>query len=628
MQMPFSFFKMKIQDSKTECPDNETQRGRIIMLLRNIRFICRHYFRSTRSIFIYLLLSVAAMLLIPLSGVYLPRVVVQAVTEDWEFNRLALYVVALTAGIALLNVLSTISSMKYSEKASHGRMEMMLTLDEVMMSSKYHLVEDPAWQIKIEEAGNAIFSDGRSSGIAGMVHTLRDFVVNMAGIFTFAAILGILHPMVLVILVLTSLIPGLVANRVNLSIFKQRENWLRYDKQIDYIYNHITGTAAGKEIRLYRADGFFLGRMAEAIKNRLVWGKKTLLRCLGTDGVSTWMLMLQNGIALGWIAAEIIQGKISVAEFTFYSGAAIQFAQFMNRFVGSYSTVKQCGHDVQRVQEAFAWLPEKKGVSERVSGNIASGCPAPEIRFEHLTFAYPGTEEPVLKDISFCVRPGEKIALVGANGAGKSTIVKLLCGLYQPTEGRILIDGIPTSERKDEELYSLFSTVFQDKLVLPFSVLENVAVNGKPDVEKVRRCLEKAGLSQRFPDLNQPLVKGIQDGAENLSGGEEQKLLLARALYKEAPILVLDEPTAALDPLAESELYEKYNEFTQEKTSFFISHRLASTGFCDRILLLGNGRILEEGSHKELLAKGGQYAHMFREQSKYYKNSQNQEDFR
>ena len=590
------------------------------MLLRNIRFICRHYFRSTRSIFVYLLISVAAMLLTPLLSVYLPRVVVQAVTENWEFTRLALYVDTLTAGIALLNVFSTISGMKYSEKASHGRMEMMLILDDVMMDSKYHLVEDPAWQTKIEEAGNAIFSDGRSAGIAGMVHTLRDFVINMAGIFTFAAILGILHPMVLVILVFTSLIPGLVANRVNLHTFRQRENWLHYDKQIEYIYKHITSAAVGKEIRLYRADGFFLRWMAEAIKNRLVWVKKVLLQCLGADGVSTLMLVLQNGIALGWIAVEIIQGKISVAEFTFYSGAAIQFSQFMNRFVGSYSTVKKCSHDVQMVQEAFAWLPEKK-VSERDAGANAAGCPAPEIRFEHVTFAYPGTEEPVLKDISFCVRPGEKMALVGANGAGKTTIVKLLCGLYQPTEGRILIDGIPTSEREDEELYSLFSTVFQDNLVLPFSVLENVAVNGKADVERVRRCLEKAGLSQRFPDLNQPLVKGIQDGAENLSGGEEQKLLLARALYKEAPILVLDEPTAALDPLAESELYGKYNEFTREKTSFFISHRLASTGFCDRILLVGDGRILEEGSHRELLAKGGQYAHMFREQSKYYKNS-------
>ncbi len=585
------------------------------MLLRNIRFICRHYFRSTRSIYAYLLMSMAALLLVPLLSVYMPRVVVQAVTEGWEFSRLVLYVGVLAAGIVLLNVLSTLSNMKYDEKASRGRMEMIVTLEEVMMRCRYQLTEDPVWQTKIEEAGNAVFSDGRTFGIAGMVYTLRDFVINIMGIFTFSMVLGILHPAVLVLLVITSLVPGLAANRVNLRIFRQRTNWLAYDKQINYIYNHVAAAEAGKEIRLYNASGFFMGKMEEAIRNRLAWAKKMMLRSLGIDGVSTAMLVLQNGISLGWIAGEIIQGKISVADFTFYSGAVIQFTQFMNRFVSSYSTVKQCSHDVQTLQDAFAYLPEDKCVMTAVE----TDRPAPEIRFENVTFSYPGSSEPILKDISFCARSGEKIALVGANGAGKTTIVKLLCGLYQPTAGRILIDGVPISERKEGELYSLFSPVFQDMLVLPFSVLDNVAVAGKADVKKVRLCLEKAGLSQRFPDLNQPLVKGIQDGAQNLSGGEEQKLLLARALYKDAPILVLDEPTAALDPLAESELYGKYNEFTRKKTAFFISHRLASTGFCDRILLLGEGRILEEGSHKELLEKDGQYARMFHEQSKYYK---------
>ena len=586
-------------------------------MLSGIRFICGHYFRSARSIFIYLLVGVCAMLLAPLLGVYLPRVVVQAVLEGWEFTRLALYVGILAAGIAMMNLVNTVSSMKYNEKSSHGRFEMIVMLEEVMMTCKYALTEDPAWQIKIDEAGNAVFSDGRSSGIAGMVYTLRDFVINMMGIFTFSAILGVLHPAVLVLLIFTSLIPGLAANKVNLHIFNQRENWLGLDKQINYIYNHVTAARAGKDIRLYRASGFFLERMGEAVRRRMAWVKWQSMRRLGSEGVSALMLILQNGISLGWIAAEIIQGKISVADFTFYSGAVVQFTQFMNRFVQSYSTVKQCSHDVQLVREALSYLPEETGKPEE----RMSERPAPEIRFEHVTFLYPGSEEPVLKDISFCARPGEKIALVGANGAGKSTLVKLLCGFYEPTEGRILIDGVPTSAMKEEDLYSIFSTVFQDMLVLPFSVLDNVAVTGNTDVEKARRCLEKAGLSERFPNLNQLLVKGIQDGAENLSGGEEQKLLLARALYKEAPVLVLDEPTAALDPLAESELYGKYNEFTKEKLSFFISHRLASTRFCDRILLLGDGRILEEGSHEELLAENGLYARMFHEQSKYYKET-------
>lgn len=584
------------------------------MLFRNIRYVCKLYFRSTRSIFVYLLISMAALLLTPVLSVYLPKVVVQAVTEGWAFERLVLWVGALVVSIALLNIVSTFSNLKYDEKASMGRLEIGLMLQNVMMDCPYVLTEDPVWQTKIEEAGNYIFSDGRSRGVAGMIYSLQNFTVSMMGVFTFSAILGILHPAVLVILVFTCLVPGLITNRLNRYGFEQRENWLPYDKKINYIYHNVTAAKAGKEVRLYRAGIFFLGQMEEAIRLRLIWARKIICRYLGADGVATLMLVLQNGFSLGWIAYEIIRGRISVAEFTFYSGAVIQFTQFMNRFVQSYGIVKQCSLDVGMVREALEYLPEDKGSTVH---NL-SDYPAPEIRFEHVTFSYPGSTEPVLKDINFCVRPGEKVALVGANGAGKTTLVKLLCGLYQPAEGRILIDGIPTSEIEEGKLFGMFSAVFQDMLVLPFSVLDNVAVTGTADVERVRGCLEKAGLSGRFPDLNQPLVKGIQDGGENLSGGEEQKLLLARALYKEAPVLVLDEPTAALDPLAESELYGKYNQFTHKKTSFFISHRLASTGFCDRILLLGEGRILEQGSHRELLDLGGQYAHMFHEQSKYY----------
>ena len=584
------------------------------MLWSNICFVCGYYFRKSRSIFGYLLIGTVASLAAPILSVYLPRTVVQAVTEGWEFSHLALGVGVLALGIMLLNILSMLSGIKYSQKAFNGRMKMVQQLEEVMVSCKYPLTEDPTWQNKIDLAGDTVFSDSSQRGIAGIVQSLRDFVVNILGIFTFSTILGLLHPAVLVILIFTSLVPGLVAGRMTLYETRQREKWLPCNKQIKYIRNHTTTAEAGKDIRLYDAAGFFLGQMEEAVMKRLVWVKKLALRRLGADGVDTLMMILQNSVALGFTACEIIQGRISIPDFTFYSGSAIQFAQFMNRFVKSYSIVKRCSKDVEILREAYAFMPEKKTVVTLQNPER----PAPRIQFDHVSFTYPGSEEPILKDICFQALPGEKLALVGVNGAGKSTLVKLLCGLYQPTSGQILIDGIPTTQWEEGELFGLFSTVFQDMLVLPFSVLENVATTGRADEAKVRRCMEQAGLSQRFPDLNLPLVKGIQDGAENLSGGEEQKLLLARALYKEAPILVLDEPTAALDPLAESELYTKYNEFTQKKTSFFISHRLASTGFCDKILLLGEGRILEEGSHAQLLEQGGLYAHMFHEQSKYY----------
>lgn len=592
------------------------------MLWSNIRFICRHYFRSSRSIFVYLLLGTGAMLVTPVFGVYLPRVVVQGVTEGWEFQVLAMQVGLLSLGIALLHAVTGISGMKYTEKASIGRLKLGILLEKMMMTCKYSLTEDPQWQSRVEEAGDSVYSDGRTRGIAGMVHSLQDFVVNFLGIFTFSSILGLLHPVLLLIMTVTSLLPGILANRVSRYEFKQRGNWRPYERQIDYIYSHVSSADAGKDIRLYEAAGFFLEKMDAAVMKRLVWARKMAVRRLGAGAAGTLMLVVQNGFSMGWIAFEILQGRISVADFTFYTGAVGQFTQFVNRFMQSYGIVRQCGNDVGVVREVLSYLPEK---AERFDSPVRK---APEIRFEHVTFAYPGSEKAVLENISFCVRPGEKIALVGVNGAGKTTLVKLLCGFYRPVSGRILFDGIPAEELTEEKRYDLFSAVFQDMLVLPFSVLDNVAVAGRADVERVRQCLEKAGLSRRFPDLNQPLVKGIQEGGENLSGGEAQKLLLARALYKESPVLVLDEPTAALDPLAESELYEKYHELTREKTSFFISHRLASTGFCDRILLIGDGKILEEGSHRELLERNGEYAHMFYEQSKYYQEQgkENQND--
>lgn len=286
------------------------------------------------------------------------------------------------------------------------------------------------------------------------------------------------------------------------------------------------------------------------------------------------------------------------------------------------------------------------------------------IDFEHVTFSYPvppGDEkaEPVLKDFNLPIRGGEKVALVGANGAGKTTVVKLLCGFYQPDEGRILINGRDLRDFSGQERYALFSTVFQDIYIPPFTVAENVSMKPEADtdMERVIWCLQQAGLYDKickFPEgIHSYMLKAVHDGIM-LSGGEQQKLLMARALYKDAPVLVLDEPTAALDPIAESETYESFHRLTSrqpsagyvrtaggtsgrnnspgdqesgagqqspsgKKTAIYISHRLASTRFCDRIVLLEDGRVKEEGSHQELMEKNGAYARMYEIQSRYYR---------
>ena len=247
-----------------------------------------------------------------------------------------------------------------------------------------------------------------------------------------------------------------------------------------------------------------------------------------------------------------------------------------------------------------------------------------EIRLENVSFHYPESDADIIHNLSLIIHPNEKLAIVGLNGAGKTTLVKLICGLLSPSEGRVLLNGDDISDFNRNKYYELFSAVFQDFSILDVTIAEEIAqCKDDIDYQKIKECIDYAGLSDTINKLPQGLNTHIGrevylDGVL-LSGGQMQRLMLARALYKNGPILLLDEPTAALDPLAESEIYQKYSDMANNKTSLFISHRLASTMFCDRIILIKDGGINEEGSHEDLLKLNGEYAKLFEVQSRYYK---------
>lgn len=318
------------------------------------------------------------------------------------------------------------------------------------------------------------------------------------------------------------------------------------------------------------------------------------------------------------VTAKIVAGAVTVGAFTRYAGALNQFGgACFSVIAGQGELRKICTY----MQEFLAFLDTEnlhaKGsipVEKRMDGEY-------ELAFEHVSFHYPGSDVTVLKDVNCRLRIRGKLALVGRNGAGKTTFIKLLCRLYEPTEGRITLNGVDIRKYDEEEYRGLFGVVFQDFKLFAFPVRENITAGFPGQEEKIREALCRADADKLVEGMEKKLdtwlYKDYEDGVE-ISGGEAQKLALARALYKDAPVVVLDEPTAALDPKAEAEVYARFNEMVEGKTSIYISHRMSSCRFCDDIIVFENGRIAQRGSHEELLAAGGCYAGMWNAQARYY----------
>lgn len=319
-----------------------------------------------------------------------------------------------------------------------------------------------------------------------------------------------------------------------------------------------------------------------------------------------------------FVAVKALAGAITIGTFTQYAGALTKMAGGFRDLVESNVLLrKNCTYMEDFLD--FLHLESSHGagsipVEKRLDGEY-------EIAFQDVSFHYPGSEELVLKHVNCKLTMKNRVALVGRNGAGKTTFIKLLCRLYEPTEGSITLNGVDIRKYKEEEYRELFSVVFQDFKLFAFPVWSNLVAGYEREDGKLRDCLERAGAAEFVGELPQgmdTLLYRTKDGGVEISGGEAQKLALARALYKDAPFVVLDEPTAALDPISEAQVYAGFDEMVKDKTSVYISHRMSSCRFCDDIIVFDQGRIIERGSHEELLDRQGQYAQMWNAQAKYY----------
>ena len=488
------------------------------------------------------------------------------------------------------------------------------------LTASFPLTEDVKAGGKLQRALNAVQSN--ISPTEAVWETLSDLLTNVLGFAVYLLLLSSADPLLIVISLLTSVTAYFAGRHLRRWSWRHREEYNRYTLHWSYFFKQAEDVHLAKDLHIFGMDGW-LRDIRDAVLRALTdFAARQSRHILMADVLDAFLAFARNGIAYAYLIGMTLKRGLPASQFLLYFTAVSGFTVWVTGILTKLVKLQQDSEEISLVRE-YLELPEpflfEEG--EPLHADQLRSC---ELTLEHVSFRYPEAEEDTIHDMNLTLRPGEKLALVGLNGAGKTTLVKLLCGLYDPTEGRVLLNGRDIRAYNRRDYYTLFSAVFQQFFVLDATLAENVSqAVGGGDRERVKRCLELAGLTKTVEKLPAGLDTHIgrrvyEDGVE-LSGGETQRLLLARALYKDAPVILLDEPTAALDPLAESDLYHRYAELTAGRTSLYISHRLASTRFCDRVIYLKDGSIMEQGTHEELLAMGGEYAHLFDVQSQYYR---------
>lgn len=464
---------------------------------------------------------------------------------------------------------------------------------------------------------------GNSESSEAIWTTLTDLMTSCIGFIVYLALLTNLNLWLAALVAATTAVSYFASKRINEWGYLHRSEELELTKRIEYADKTATSREFAKDIRMFGLRGWLEDLWGSTMRLYSAFCAKRERKYIWANIIDIVLTFLRNGIAYAFLIGITVKNGLPASQFLLYFAALSGFAQWVVEILDKLSVMHKQSLDISTIREFLDWdEPFDLNGGERIAFEPNKQY---EIRLDDVSFRYPKADKDTLSHINLTVHPGEKLAIVGLNGAGKTTLVKLVCGFLDPTEGRILLNGEDIRKFNRNDYYALFSAVFQEFSVLDVTVKENVAqcVDGI-DETRVWQCIDKAGLTEKIKSL----PKGIEthlgrrvfkDGVE-FSGGQTQRLMLARALYKNAPILVLDEPTAALDPIAENDIYQKYNEMTHGRTSFFISHRLASTRFCDRIIFVDGGKIAEEGTHDELLKNGGGYAYMFEVQSKYYRS--------
>lgn len=589
--------------------------------MSNCIYILKRFKKYRPSLIFFIITGAAAAASMSYIWSFIGKLVIdmiQASAGGGDIMPLVKLVAATTAAELFIMWLNTVSTVKTGLGFTYVRLMIIKERIAKTLDMDYEALEIPEMLDRLQKAKRATAGDWQ--GVQGMMTYMQVLFTQIISIIIAIIIMTSFDPLIILVIAVLSYIQFLYFEHIRKK--DKKEMWdamMPHWRKLEYMENVTTDFSYAKDIRLFGMKKFLAKKQKDVYDEELRHWTRSRQYWIYNSIFSHGISLVRQLIITGWLVYSVIAKGLSIGNFTLYLASAGAFSNAINEVLSALSALRERSAHTDDYR-SFMDIPGDSGKDT---------IPVPKadkyvFTFENVSFKYKGQEKYALKNLNITIAAGEKLAVVGLNGAGKSTFIKLLLRLYDVTEGRILMNGTDIRRFDRAEYYRLFSPAFQDVTVFAFPMAENVSMSppDETDKNKAEKCVREAGLGDKMDKLEKgidtELLKVLYDDGVDLSGGEKQKLALARALYKGSDIIVLDEPTAALDALAEYRLYKSFNGLVGNRTAVYISHRLSSTRFCDRVAMFKDGEMTETGTHEELMAKNGDYAEMFRVQAQYY----------
>ncbi|MEG0177254.1 ABC transporter ATP-binding protein [Anaerorhabdus sp.] len=585
--------------------------------ISNLIFSYRKLYQLQRKQIIFQIIEIIFAVLTPIIAVLIPSLIVNSLQNGITINDMVLLCFFIFIGYGFVSAINSYVSKRNFFRYISYRQLIFVEYQEKAITVPLSDWESESFKQAYYAGTHALNSNSR--GVEDFHIKFTALISSIIGFIIYCGIASSLNGWIVVILIVLTLFHFSFFNKAVKDDNKITEEIISsIYKQWEYFIKIKCDTKAAKDIRIYELGNWLLGKHHQASKKLYEGNKRIKLNYFRYEFIGIIIQFIRDILCYGYLIIQLKNG-LDPSLFVLYIGIIIG----ISKWVSDIATISGNLYADSSYMNNMRYILDYKTTENQFGENISS-VDSISIEFKNVSFSYPESDRLILDNVSFKINHGEKVALVGINGAGKSTIVKLICGFYTPTSGIILINDMPLNDLNQKEYLKYCSCVFQDSLIMSTPICENIACvpSNKIDYTRLERVVNEAGLSDKINSLvdgyHTYIGTEINENGINLSGGEIQKVILARALYHHNALFLLDEPTAALDAIAENKVYALYDETIKYATSLFISHRLSSTKFCDKILVLSNSKITESGNHDELINLNGLYAKMFKIQSQYY----------